>query len=185
MFQYTIRRILYSIPVLIGILVVTFVIARSIPGDPCKAMLGEKATAEVCERFNREQGFDQPIPVQFWIYMNDILRGDFGESIRYSRPVTLILIERLPMTIELGILALLLATLVAEARHTVALRIPAARFDIVSWLHRDAEILREESGDLVRLEPFLALPPAESIVADSQDIPSKEEQHHGKRAKLA
>ena len=45
MIQYTIRRILYSIPVLIGILVVTFVIARSIPGDPCKAMLGEKATA--------------------------------------------------------------------------------------------------------------------------------------------
>ncbi len=112
MTQYTIRRILYSIPVLIGILVVTFVIARSIPGDPCKAMLGEKATAEVCERFNREQGLDQPIPVQFWIYMKDILRGDFGESIRYSRPVTIILIERLPMTIELGMIALFLAVLV-------------------------------------------------------------------------
>jgi len=112
MTQYTIRRILYSIPVLIGILVVTFVIARSIPGDPCKAMLGEKATAEVCERFNREQGLDKSIPVQFWIYMNDILKGDFGESIRYSRPVTIILIERLPMTIELGFVALVLAVIV-------------------------------------------------------------------------
>ena len=112
MTQYTIRRILYSIPVLIGILVVTFVIARSIPGDPCKAMLGEKATAEVCERFNREQGLDQPIPVQFWIYMKDIASGDFGESIRYSRPVTIILIERLPTTIELGLTALILSVLV-------------------------------------------------------------------------
>ena len=112
MTQYTIRRILYSIPVLIGILVVTFVIARSIPGDPCKAMLGEKATVEVCDRFNREHGLDKSIPVQFWIYMKDILRGDFGESIRYSRPVTIILIERLPMTIELGFVALVLAVII-------------------------------------------------------------------------
>ena len=112
MTQYTIRRILYSIPVLIGILVVTFVIARSIPGDPCKAMLGEKATVEVCERFNREHGLDQPIPVQFWIYMRDILSGDFGQSIRYSRPVTIILIERLPMTLELGFTALVIAVVI-------------------------------------------------------------------------
>ena len=112
MTQYTIRRILYSIPVLIGILVVTFVIARSIPGDPCKAMLGEKATQEVCDRFNREHGLDKSIPVQFWIYAKDIVRGDFGESIRYSRPVTIILIERLPMTMELGFVALVLAVLV-------------------------------------------------------------------------
>jgi peptide/nickel transport system permease protein len=111
MTKYTIRRLLYSIPVLIGILIVTFVIARSIPGDPCKAMLGEKATEEVCERFRREQGLDQPIPVQFWIYIKDIIRGDFGESIRYSRPVTIILVERLPTTIELGLIALILAIL--------------------------------------------------------------------------
>jgi len=112
MTQYIIRRILYSIPVLIGILVVTFVIARSIPGDPCKAMLGEKATVEVCERFNREHGLDQPIPVQFWIYMKDILRGEFGQSIRFSRPVTIILIERLPMTLELGFVALVVAVII-------------------------------------------------------------------------
>lgn len=112
MIQYTIRRIIYSVPVLIGILIVTFVIARSIPGDPCKAMLGEKATAEVCERFTKEHGLDKPIPVQFWIYMQDILQGNFGESIRFSRPVTVILIERLPTTIELGLVALLLAVIV-------------------------------------------------------------------------
>jgi peptide/nickel transport system permease protein len=86
MTQYAIRRILYSIPVIFGILLVTFVMARSIPGDPCKAMLGEKATAEVCERFTREHGLDQPIPVQFGIYMRDMLSGDFGDSIR-SRPI--------------------------------------------------------------------------------------------------
>ena len=112
MTQYAIRRILYSIPVVFGILLVTFVMARSIPGDPCKAMLGEKASAEVCERFTIENGLDKPITTQFGIYMGNMLKGDFGDSIRYSRPVTKILLERLPTTIELGLVALFLAIIV-------------------------------------------------------------------------
>ncbi len=109
MIQYTIRRLLMAIPVLLGILILTFALARMIPGEPCKAMLGEKATAEVCARFNVKYGFDKPITTQFWIYMNNILHGDFGDSIRFSRPVTIILVERLPMTIELGSIALIIA----------------------------------------------------------------------------
>jgi peptide/nickel transport system permease protein len=112
MIQYTIRRLLLAIPVILGILVVTFVIARLIPGDPCRAILGEKATVDVCETFNRLHGLDKPIPVQFGIYANNILHGDFGESIRFNRPVTIILIERLPTTIELGLLALVLAVVI-------------------------------------------------------------------------
>ncbi|MEW5985128.1 MAG: ABC transporter permease [Chloroflexota bacterium] len=112
MVQYIIRRVLASLPVLIGVLVVTFVLARSIPGDPCKAMLGEKATVEVCERFNQAKGLDKPITTQFAIYVRDIVRGDFGDSIRFNRPITDILIERLPVTIELGLSALMIALLV-------------------------------------------------------------------------
>jgi peptide/nickel transport system permease protein len=112
MVQYTIRRLLLAIPVLIGILVITFALARMIPGDPCKSMLGEKATEAVCERFRIERGLDQPITTQFMVFLKDILKGDFGQSIRYSRPVTIILIERLPMTIELGSVALFLAVMV-------------------------------------------------------------------------
>ncbi len=99
MLKYIIRRILASLPVLFGVLVVTFALARAIPGDPCKAILGEKATVEVCERFTREKGLDKPIPVQFGIYMNELAHGDFGNSIRFNRSVIQILIERLPMTI--------------------------------------------------------------------------------------
>ncbi len=112
MVQYTIRRLILAIPVIIGILVVTFALARLIPGDPCKAILGEKATVDVCERFNREHGLDKPIPVQFAIYMGRVLRGDFGNSLRFNRPVTIILIERLPPTIELGFTAMLIAVLI-------------------------------------------------------------------------
>lgn len=112
MLQYIIRRILLAIPVLFGILVVTFALTRMIPGDPCRAMLGEKATADVCERFTRQYGFDKPIIVQFGIYMAKVVQGDFGNSIRFSRPVMLILVERLPMTIELGTLALFISVII-------------------------------------------------------------------------
>ena len=111
MLIYTFRRVLLSIPVLIGILIVTFTIARLIPGDPCTAALGERATVQACEAFNRRMGLDQPIYVQLGIYMRDVLHGDLGDSIRFSRPVSQILVERLPMTIELGTAGLSLAIL--------------------------------------------------------------------------
>jgi peptide/nickel transport system permease protein len=109
MLGYISRRVLVSIPVLFGILLVTFVLARLIPGDPCKAILGEKASVETCERFTRIHGLDRPIYVQFGLYMTRVLQGDFGTSIRFSRPVSQILVERLPMTIELAIGGLILA----------------------------------------------------------------------------
>ncbi|HEC22029.1 MAG TPA: ABC transporter permease [Chloroflexi bacterium] len=112
MINYIVRRILASIPVLFGILVVTFILGRAIPGDPCKAILGEKATQEVCDRFIREKGLDKPIPVQLAIYMRDVVRGDFGESIRFHRSAVEIIVERLPMTVELSTAAFSLAVLI-------------------------------------------------------------------------
>ena len=112
MTQYLIRRIISSIPVLFGILIVTFVLARVIPGDPCRSILGEKATQAVCDRFIHEKGLDKPIPEQFAIYMGDVLTGNFGNSIRYSQPVTRLLVERLPTTVELSFAALMVSLLV-------------------------------------------------------------------------
>ena len=112
MLGYITRRLLMSIPVLIGILLVTFILARLIPGDPCKAMLGEKASPAVCEQFNQDHGLDQPIYVQFVVYAGQIVQGDFGDSIRFSRPVSKILIERLPLTIELALGGLIVALIV-------------------------------------------------------------------------
>ncbi len=109
MIQYAFRRILLAIPVIFAILVVTFILARAIPGDPCKALLGEKATVETCERFTKLHGLDEPVPVQFGIYIKNILSGDLGTSLKQGRPVSIILIERLPTTIELSIGAMTLA----------------------------------------------------------------------------
>ncbi len=112
MIQYTVRRLLAAIPVIIGVLIVTFVLARLIPGDPCRAILGEKATVETCERFAEEKGLNEPLTTQFAIYMSDLVRGDLGNSLRFNRSISQILVERLPLTIELGFAALLLAVII-------------------------------------------------------------------------
>ncbi|HSQ27114.1 MAG TPA: ABC transporter permease [Anaerolineales bacterium] len=112
MFTYFLRRILSSIPVLIGILFVTFAIGRLIPGDPCRAILGEKATDSICEDFIIRHGLDKPIPIQFGIYVGEILRGDLGVSLRYGKPVTDLIMERLPTTVELSLAAMLFSVTV-------------------------------------------------------------------------
>jgi peptide/nickel transport system permease protein len=112
MFQYLVRRLFATIPVLLGILLVTFALARLIPGDPCRSILGEKATQAVCDRFIREKGLDRPIPEQFWIYLKEIVQGDFGQSLRYGMPVTRLLLERLPTTVELSFAALLISMII-------------------------------------------------------------------------
>jgi peptide/nickel transport system permease protein len=134
MFKYIIRRFLASLPVLFGVLTVTFALARAIPGDPCKAILGEKATVEVCERFRREKGLDQPIPVQFGIYLTDLARGNFGNSIRFSRPVMQILIERLPMTLELGLAGLLIACLIGIPLGVISALRPNSTMDMATMV---------------------------------------------------
>lgn len=112
MIQYSIRRVVYAVPVVLGVLLVVFILARMIPGDPCKAILGEKASAAACEAFVRNKGLDKPITVQFAVYVKDLARGDFGDSIRFNRPITTILLERLPLTMELSLMAVGLALFV-------------------------------------------------------------------------
>jgi peptide/nickel transport system permease protein len=112
MTTYILRRLLLSIPVLFGILFVTFALARLIPGDPCRAMLGEKATKLVCDEFNHRHGLDKPILVQFGVYVTEIAQGDFGNSFRFSKPITELLKERLPVTVELSFAALIVSILI-------------------------------------------------------------------------
>ncbi len=107
--QYILRRALAAIPVLIGILLVTFVLARVIPGDPCRAILGEKATEAVCSKFIEEKGLNKPIIVQFGIYVKEMASGDLGNSYRLGMPITRLLIERLPTTFELSLAALIVS----------------------------------------------------------------------------
>ena len=112
MTRFIARRLLVTIPVLLGLIFIVFTLARVIPGDPCRAVLGERATDAVCDDFIHRYGLDQPIPVQFGLYLGQLSRGDLGVSIKHSQPVTQLLIDRLPTTIELTLMALLFAVVV-------------------------------------------------------------------------
>ncbi|NOG50856.1 MAG: ABC transporter permease [Chloroflexi bacterium] len=111
MSRFLIRRLLSSLPVMVGILLITFVIIRGIRGDPCRAILGERATQESCERFNERNGLNKSVPEQFAIYVGRFVTGDLGDPFRLGKPVTEILAERLPVTAELALSALVFATL--------------------------------------------------------------------------
>lgn len=110
MLQFITRRLLLLFPVLIGILMITFAISHLVQGDPCIVALGEKATPQACAAFRERFGLNQSIPVQFLRYIENVAHGDLGDSIQFERPVTDLIAERLPMTIELTIGAMIFST---------------------------------------------------------------------------
>jgi peptide/nickel transport system permease protein len=112
MTTFIVRRLLVTIPVLFGVILVVFVVGRLLPGDPCHILLGERATIARCAEFNHEFGYDLPVLDQFVNYLTDLSHGDLGNALRTGLPVSDLLISRLPMTLELSIFALLFATVV-------------------------------------------------------------------------
>ena len=100
------RRVLLAVLVVFGVVVVTFVISRLIPGDPARLMAGEHASRETVQHMRHVLGLDRPVPEQFVTYVAHLLRGDLGVSIRTQRPVVDDLRHFFPATIELALGAL-------------------------------------------------------------------------------
>lgn len=110
MLSFVVRRLLLVIPVLFGILLITFALGRLIPGDPCVIALGEHATPDACFQYRQRTGLNDSIPVQFVRYLGNLAHGNLGNSLRTSQPIVGIVLLRLPMTVELTISAMLFAT---------------------------------------------------------------------------
>ena len=85
---YALQRILLVIPVLFGVSIAAFMMSHLVPGDPVAVMLGERATAEDTARLREALGLNDPIYVQYFRYVSDAVRGDFGTSIRSGQPHT-------------------------------------------------------------------------------------------------
>lgn len=109
MLKYIVRRMLSLVVILLGVSIIVFMLVHLAPGDPVRIMLGEEAREEDVERLNRLYGFDRPLPVQYVIWLGNALRGDLGTGIRSQLPVTLLIFERMPATIELALWSLVLA----------------------------------------------------------------------------
>ena len=107
-----IQRILVSIPVMLGVVFLIFLMLNVVPGNPIEAMHGEHASQSVIDRMSRYYGLDQPVYVQFLIYVKNLLRGDLGVSYKLNRSVNDLIGSAFPYTLKLTLLSALLAWLI-------------------------------------------------------------------------
>ncbi|MBO9456428.1 ABC transporter permease [Paracoccus sp. R12_1] len=108
---YILRRLVSAIPVLLGITVIVFLIMSLIPGDPATAILGSYATPENVEKLNRDLGLDKPVVQRYFIWLGNMLQGDFGRSFSLNRPVIDEVLERFNATLILAGTSLVLCSI--------------------------------------------------------------------------
>lgn len=113
MFKYIIRRMLIMIPVLFGVTVAISSLVYIAPGNPARIALGQGANTEAVARLEREMGLNNPPHVRYFDWILNLLQGDLGNSIQSGRPVLTLIVERLPATLELAFVAMLITILVA------------------------------------------------------------------------
>lgn len=113
--NFIIKRILLGVVVLLGVVAITFVVTRVIPSNPALQWVGSRATAEQIAAAEEELGLNKPIPVQLGIYLNDMLHGDLGYSLKSHRPVVDEIMENLPPTLELVLLGTIFAIVAGMA----------------------------------------------------------------------
>ena len=113
MLRLIVKRLLAALPNLLGVIVITFLLTRALPGDPAAYFAGGAATQEAVAQVRAALGLDKPLPEQFLLYVGALLRGDFGLSISTGQPVLQELLARLPASLELVLIALVLSCAVA------------------------------------------------------------------------
>ena len=106
------RRLLWFVPTLVGLIAVVFVVSHVIPADPVRLVAGDTATPEQVEALRKQLGYDRPLVVQFGLYLARLAHGDLGTSLYTTRPIAEDLTHRLPATIELTLVAMLIAIVV-------------------------------------------------------------------------
>jgi peptide/nickel transport system permease protein len=123
------KRLLGAIPNLIGVIVVTFLLTRALPGDPAAFFAGASGTAEAVEEIRIKLGLDKSLPEQFLLYVRDLAQGDWGTSLATGQPVLTELSSRLPASLELTLVGLLLAVVVAIPLGILAATRPGSWID--------------------------------------------------------
>ncbi len=123
LYKYFIKRLVLTVPTLLGVSIIVFLLIHMIPGDPIDIMVGDRISEEARLALEERLGFHQPLHVQYWQWFSNAMRGDLGISIRSNQPVIQEILNRLPATVELTIVALFIAVLfgivfgVSAARH--------------------------------------------------------------------
>ena len=123
------KRMLVAVPSLIGVVIVTFLLTRALPGDPAAYFAGPAATKEAIEQIRVKLGLDQPLIVQFGRYVGDLARGDLGNSLTTGQPVGQEIRARLPASAELTLLGLFLSMMIAVPLGILAATRPGSLID--------------------------------------------------------
>ncbi len=129
MIRYITRRVISLLPILLGVSAAAFLLIHLLPGDPATVYLGEHATPESIARVQHEFGLDQPLPVQYGVYLWNAIRGDLGESLETHRQVIVEFWPRFPATIELSLGAITVALLVGVPIGLLSASKPNSIFD--------------------------------------------------------
>lgn len=122
-------RIAQAIPVLFGVILISFILTRALPGDPAAQFAGAMATPESIEEVRRSLGLDKPLVQQFGIYLSQLARGDLGQSVSTGQPVVAELAKRLPASLELTLFALIISCAVAIPLGVLAATRPGSWVD--------------------------------------------------------
>jgi peptide/nickel transport system permease protein len=134
MFSYAMRRILMVVPVLIGMTVVVFSIIRAIPGNPAQIILGQRATKTAVAELTKKLGLDQPWYIQYFHYIKGLLTGNLGESIRTSAPISHEIWPYLAATIELSIIAMIIAIVLGVNAGIISAWFQNSWFDYIAMV---------------------------------------------------
>ncbi len=129
MTRFIIQRLLGALPNVVGIVIVTFMLTRALPGDPAAFFAGPSATKEAVEQIRRSLGLDRPLLVQFGHYVGELARGELGNSLSTGQPVLRELVARLPASLELTLVALVLASVIALPLGILAATRPGSWID--------------------------------------------------------
>src|SRR5215472_6900161 len=123
------KRMLVAVPSLIGVVIVTFLLTRALPGDPAAYFAGPAATKEAVEQIRVQLGLDRPLYQQFVRYVGDLAHGDLGNSLTTGQPVATEIRNRLPASAELTLLGLIVSMLIAVPLGILAATRPSSIVD--------------------------------------------------------
>jgi peptide/nickel transport system permease protein len=128
--RYIVKRLLLGLLTLIGVSMIIFIAVR-LSGDPVLLLVSPDATQEEIQKMKTELGLDKPVPVQYVIFMKNSLKGDFGRSTRYRRPALELVMNRLPATIQLALLAFIISITLGITIGVISVTKPGSWFDFL------------------------------------------------------
>src|SRR5918911_3815135 len=114
------KRLVQLIPTLFFVSVLIFSLQKLLPGDPALVMAGEEKDPEVIEQIRRQYRLDQPLPIQYLYWVKGVFTGDLGESMRLKAPVLDLVLQKLPVTLQLATMAMLIALLIGISAGVVS-----------------------------------------------------------------